>query len=381
MNFLKSDTFKKYFVPGIVFQSVVIAGGYGTGKEIIEFFLNFGTIGGLVGMLLISGLMWSLVCAVTFEFARVFKAYDYRTFFKKLLGKAWWIYEVCYLILLLIVLAVIASSAGTILNELFGISYYFGVAGMMIGVGVLVIKGTESIEKFLSYWSFVLYAVYLFFLVMVLTKFGGNISESFATGTMEKGWVLGSFKYAFYNLGIIPAVLFTVKHVETRKEAIGSGLIAGLVGIVPGALLFIAMTGFYPEIITASVPTVLILNALNMPALQIGFQVVLFGTLIETGTGFIFAVTERISNVYAEQKKTMPQSVTIALTAALLIIGAMIAQFGLLGLIAKGYGTITWGFMAFYVIPVLTWGVYKIIQNDKALQSQKGSHAKDQSIS
>lgn len=381
MNFVKSDTFKKYFVPGIVFQSVVIAGGYGTGKEIIEFFLNFGTVGGLVGMLLISGLLWALVCAVTFEFARVFKAYDYRTFFKKLLGRAWWIYEVCYLVLLLIVLAVIASSAGTILNEIFGISYYFGVAGMMIGVGVLVIKGTESIEKFLSYWSFLLYAVYLFFLVMVFTRFGGNISESFATGTMEKGWVLGSFKYAFYNLGIIPAVLFTVKHVETRKEAIGSGLIAGLIGIVPGVLLFIAMTGFYPEIITASVPTVFILNALNMPALQIGFQVVLFGTLIETGTGFIFAVTERISNVYAEQKKTMPQSVTIALTAALLIIGAMIAQFGLLGLIAKGYGTITWGFMAFYVIPVLTWGVYKIIQNDKALQAQKESNPENQSIS
>lgn len=89
MNFVKSSTFKKYFIPGIIFQSVVIAGGYGIGKEIIEFFLNFGTVGGIVAMLGIAAVVWALVCAATLEFARVFQAYDYRTFFKKLLGKAW----------------------------------------------------------------------------------------------------------------------------------------------------------------------------------------------------------------------------------------------------------------------------------------------------
>ena len=148
MNITKATWFKKYLVPGIIFQSVVIGGGYGTGKELVEFFLSFGTIGGIIAMLGISGLIWALVCAVTFEFARVFKAYDYRTFFKNLLGKFWWIYEVCYLVLLLIVLAVIASSAGTILNEVFGLNYYVGVVGMMIGVGLLVINGTEAIEIF-----------------------------------------------------------------------------------------------------------------------------------------------------------------------------------------------------------------------------------------
>lgn len=369
MKFMQSATFKKYFVPGIIFQSVVIAGGYGTGKEIVEFFLNFGTLGGLVAMLAIAGVLWSLVCAVTFEFARVFKAYDYRTFFKQLLGKAWWIYEVCYMVLLLIVLAVIASSAGSILNQLFGINYYIGVIGMMIGVGLLVIKGTDAIEQFLSYWSFVLYAVYIIFLVILFTKFGSNISTNFAQGTMKSGWAIGGFKYAFYNLGIIPAVLFSVKHVETRKEAIGAGIIAGIIGIIPGVLLFIAMAGFYPEILTIEVPTVHILNAIGSPFLQIAFQITLFGTLIETGTGFIFAVTERIGSVYEEQKKEIPTWITPVLTIVLLVLGVFIAQFGLTGLIAKGYGTITWGFFIFYVVPVLTLGIIKIRNNDKQLQA------------
>lgn len=360
MSFIQSKIFKKYFVPGIIFQSVVIAGGYGTGRELVEFFLNFGATGGFIAMIVISCVVWSAVCAATFEFARMFKAYDYRTFFSKLLGKSWWLYEVCYFVLLLIVLAVIASSAGTILNELFGLHYYVGVVGMMIGVGALVIMGSEAIEKFLSYWSFVLYAVYIIFLVITFTKYGSTITAAFSQGTMEKGWISGGFKYAFYNLGIIPAVLFSVKHIETRKEAIGAGILAGVIGIIPGILLFVAMAGFYPDILAIAVPTNHILNFLNMPFLQIVFQITLFGTLIETGTGFIYAVTGRIDSVFEEQKKAAPIWIKPVLTAVLLIAGVFIAQFGLVGLIAKGYGTITWGFFVFYVIPVLTIGIWKV---------------------
>ncbi len=366
MNFVQSQTFKKYFVPGIIFQSVVIAGGYGTGRELVEFFLSYGALGGLVAMTCISTLVWALVCAATFEFARVFKAYDYRTFFSKLLGKAWWVYEVCYFVLLLIVLAVIASSAGSILNEIFGLNYFVGVIGMMIGVGLLVFKGSEAIEKFLSYWSFLLYAVYILFLVVTFTKFGDTISATISNGTMEKGWALGGFKYAFYNLGIIPAVLFSVRHIETRKEAIGSGIIAGVIGVVPGILLYLAMLGFYPDILSVTVPTNHILTQINFTAFQLIFQFVLFGTLIETGTGFIFAVNERISSVYKEQSKPMPSWITSTLTISLLLLGVFIAQFGLIGLIAKGYGTITWGFFIFYVVPVLTLGVWKIYNSDSS---------------
>ena len=365
MKFMQSPTFKKYFVPGIIFQSVVIAGGYGTGRELVEFFLNFGVVGGFIAMVVISTLVWSVVCAATFEFSRVFKAYDYRTFFSKLLGKAWWLYEACYFVLLLIVLAVIASSAGTILFELFGLPYFVGVIGMMAGVGALVFLGNEAIEKFLSYWSFVLYAVYIIFLVMTFAKFGNNITANFAQGTIEKGWASGGFKYAFYNLGIIPAVLFSVRHIETRKEAIGAGILAGVIGIIPGILLLVAMIAFYPGMLDVAIPTNYILTALNMPLLQIAFQITLFGTLIETGTGFIFAVTNRIDSVYIEKEQTTPSWINPTLTIVLLIAGVFIAKFGLVGLISKGYGTITWGFFIFYVIPVLTIGIWKIKNQEK----------------
>ena len=38
---------------------------------------------------------------------------------------------------------------------------------------------------------------------------------------------------------------------------------------------------------------------------------------------------------------------------------------GLTGLVARGYGTITWGFIVVLFIPLLTWGVFLIWRADK----------------
>ncbi|HPJ47969.1 MAG TPA: hypothetical protein PK162_03675, partial [Synergistales bacterium] len=100
---MASSSYKKYILPGLISQSVIIAGGYGTGRELVEYFVNFGSLGGILGMALVTTTLWSLVFAVSYEFARTFKVYDYRSFFKELLGPGWVLYEVCYIVLLLIV--------------------------------------------------------------------------------------------------------------------------------------------------------------------------------------------------------------------------------------------------------------------------------------
>ena len=226
---MKNSFFQRYLLPGFVFQSVVIAGGYGTGRELVEFFLVYGPLGGLLAMLLVSTVIWSAACAVSFELSRRFSAYDYRTFFQKLLGGRWWIvYEVAYLSFLMLVLAVIAAAAGSILEETFGLGYAVGVVGMMSVIGYLVFRGTKTIERFFAGWSFVLYAVFLVFFVLCFVAFGPDIETGFRTVPIGSGWALGGVRYAAYNLAIIPGLLFCVRHIETRREAISAGLLAGL---------------------------------------------------------------------------------------------------------------------------------------------------------
>jgi len=347
-------------MPGFVFQSVIIGGGYGTGRELVEFFLKNGTWGGLLGMVAVSTVMFSLVLAVTFEFARAFKAFDYRTFFKELLGPAWFLFEIFFFVLMFIVLAVVGSAAGVLLEANFGIPYFVGVIIMLAAVGFLTFKGSGLIEKFLSLWSMLLYAIYVVFVIIAVTKFGPVIRSNFAEGTINSGWVIGGFKYALYNLGIIPAVLFCLKHLKTRKEALTAGLLGGPIAIIPGLLFYFAVVGFYPAVLQEEIPVVFILVKAGVPFLLIVFQVILFGTLIETGTGFIHSVNERIQSELKSRNKELRRWQRPIIALIILLIAFLLSSFGIIDLIAKGYGAVSWGFFFVFIIPLLTWGIIKL---------------------
>jgi uncharacterized membrane protein YkvI len=344
----KSTTFKKYLLPGFVFQSVVIAGGYGTGRELVEFFLSYGPLGGLLAMVLVSTVIWSVVCASSFEFARLFRSYDYRTFFTHLLGPGWPLFEICYFLLLLIILAVIAAAAGTVLQETFGLSYASGVLGMMAAVGYLVFRGSATIERVLAGWSFVLYSIYVILFVWSLTRFGGATLSALTAGQVTTGWMIGGVRYAAYNLAIIPAVLFAVRHAESRREAVTAGLLTGPIAIVPGLMFYLVMCGQYPQILGRAVPANFILELLGSRTFQIVFQIVLFGTLIETGAGLIHAVNERVAGAFSEKNRSMPTYLRPLTALILLVLGTLLSGFGLIDLIAKGYGTLTWFFLAIF---------------------------------
>lgn len=361
MTFL--NALRRYLLPGFVFQSVVIAGGYGTGRELAEFFLSEGPLGGLLAMG-VSTLVWSGVCMVSYEFARSFQVFDYRTFFQELLGSGWVLFEGCYILLLIIILAVIAAASGAILEETFGLSYWVGVAGAMVAVGGLVLGGSQTIERVMAGWSVVLYTLYIVFFVWCVTRFGGEISSALAVSKPGTHWVVGGVEYAAYNVALIPALLFSVRHARSRKETLTAGFLTGPIAMIPAFLFFFAMVGQYPQILDRPVPANYLLELLGSRAFQICFQVVLFGTLIETGTGLIHGVNERIAHVFTERGREMPGVVRLWVALGLLVVGTGLARFGIIDLIAKGYGTLTWAFLFLFVIPVLTLGIWKIVRRD-----------------
>jgi len=357
---LSSRIFQRYLLPGFVFQSMVIAGGYGTGRELVEFFLKFGPIGGLLAMWLVSTVIWSAVCAATFELSRLTRSYDYRSFSRELIGRFWFLYEVGYLVMMAIVLSVIAAAAGSIAEQVLGFPYLAGVVLMMASVGFLVLKGTSLVEKFLSVWSFVLYAVYAAFLVACLLTFGDDIAANLRGGGIEPGWFVGGIEYAAYNVGTLPAVLFTIRHLEHRREALTAGLLAGPIAILPGFFFYLTMVGQYPAILNETVPSIVLLDALGSRFFLFVFQIMLLGTLVETGTALIHAFNERLASSFEEAGRSLPQMTRPAVAVLLLALATVLAQAGLEELISTGYGTVTYVFWLIYLLPVLTIGVYKI---------------------
>ena len=87
----------------------------------------------------------------------------------------------------------------------------------------------------------------------------------------------------------------------------------------------------------------------------------MFGTFIETGVGLIHGFNERILSVNPKLSDKNRALIGILLLMASIFIANAI---GLIGLIAKGYGALTWGYWIIFVIPVLTIGVHKVLKNE-----------------
>jgi len=356
--------FQKYLLPGFVFQGVLIAGGYGTGRELVEYFMKFGVLGGILGMFGVTTVLWAMILVVTFEFARKFGTYDYRSLLLRVEGPLWMAFEAFYLILMVVVLAVVGSAAGVLLRDNFRIPYVFGVILMLAAIGFLTFKGGRLLEKFLSSWSILIYIVYGLFLAVSIWRFGPQMRSSLAEGSILPGWAMGGFKYALYNMGVIPTVLFCVGRIETRREAAISGFLASVIGILPGFLFYLAVLGFYPVVLSEETPAFFVLRQTGSPWLLAAFLVVLFGTLIQTGTGFIHAFNQRIQSALEARGRRFPtwQRPVIALVLLLLSLG--ISSFGLIALVAKGYGSLSWGIFLFYFVPLMTVGLGRILRRD-----------------
>lgn len=357
---MNNNFFQKYLLPGFIFQSLIIGGGYGTGRELVEFFLSEGPIAGLVNMG-VATFIWSIVLAICFEFARKGKHYNYRSFIQGLLGGWWFTYEVLYLIGLVLIVSVMGSAAGAIFSEMFGSPEIIGIIIMMILVGLIVFYGTSIVEKVLSVWSIILYSAFFIMFVAVFVMFSTDIGLSFSKQPIDTNWTIGGVKYAAYNIGLAPAILFCVRHFESRKEALISGLLAGIIGMIPALIMFLAMLSEFPQIISETVPVNIVLDKIGWVSFKLIFQIVLFGTFIETGVGLIHGFNERILSV----KPNLKDSSRAIIGILILLISIFIAnKIGLVGLIAKGYGALTWGYWIIFVIPIITIGFKKILKNE-----------------
>ena len=355
-----NDFFKRYLLPGFVFEAAVIGGGYATGRELVEFFLPAGPWGGLLGMV-VSMLVWSVVLMISFELARLAHAYDYRSFCKLLLGPGWFLFEIAYLMLIIIILAVMGAAAGEITHGLFGTPKVIGSLGMIIATGLVLFYSNATIEKFLTLSVGYLYLVYIIFAIWSVVAFGDRIQSNFAAASVGNQWFKAGITYAGYNVATIPAVLFCIRHLTRRREAMVAGLLAGPLGMLPGVVFYIAMMGYYGEIGAVALPSAFLLAKLQAPWFEWAFQIAVLMTLVDTGVAMLHAINERVAKVYAERDLKMPRIVRPALSITVLLISVYAASaVGLVGLIAKGYGLLTYAFIVILILPVLTVGVWRI---------------------
>jgi uncharacterized membrane protein YkvI len=355
-----SELFKRYLLPGFVFEAAVIGGGYATGRELVEFFLPAGPAGGLLGMV-VSMLVWSGVLAVSFELARRARAFDYRSFFKLLLGRGWVLYEIAYLLLIVVVIAVMGAASGEIVHDLFAAPKLVGSLLMIAATGFVLFQRNAAIERFLSLSVGYMYLVFAVLVGWSLVAFGDRIAAGLAAEPVGDRWFLAGLTYAGYNVATIPAVLFCIRHLSRPREAVVAGFLAGPLGMLPGVAFYLAMMGFHDEIGAVSLPSAFLLAKLEAPWFAWVFQIAVLLTLVDTGVAMLHGINERVAAAYEERQRPMPRLLRPALAVGIMALSVYVASAaGLVALIAKGYGLLTYAFIALVILPVLTVGVAKI---------------------
>lgn len=354
-----SSTFKRLLLPGIILQSVLIGGGYATGREIVEYGGKFGASGWISGLAIFFG--FSLVSILSMEACRQWKVYDYKSLLKKLIGRGWIAYEIVYLMLAILIIAVMASAAGEILHNTLGFNNWVGVVLITVMVGFLNYKGEEMIAKLETIGTIALFAAYIAFAFVVFKSKGNEIVQTFRdwnTSYLPEAPGFGlliwtGILYVGYNLAVYPSSFFTYKEITSRKESIIAGFISGILMTVPWFLTYFALLGYYPDknVLAATVPWLVMLDAFH-PALIVVFGVVVGWTLIETATGMIHAFISRIETEALQNGKPLKKITKAYISFAALIASLVLAQVGIIDLVAKGYTFMAYAMIAVYAVPL-----------------------------
>ena len=362
MKLANTRLFRVFLVPAAVFQSVIVGGGYGTGREVVEYVSQYGAYGGLFGLVFIVA-CFSLVLAVSFELSRLYRVYEYRGFIKLLIGRAWILFELLFVLILLVVLAVTASAASSVLEDSFGLNRLVGIALILVTVVTLNFLGRAMVEKSMAMWSILLTIVLLAYAAIILVTSGDTIYQVFAAGEVREGWMLSAFQFSLYNIAIVPVILYCANGIQTRKEALMSGLFTGFMGVFPGLIFHLTFMAGYPQVIDQELPTYWMIQEMQIPYFLGVYVLVLFAVIVQTGVGILHGLNERLDSWYTELRgRALSRTTHAAVSGCVLLLSMALASIGIVTLVAKGYGTLAWGFMFVYVIPVLTIGVYRIVR-------------------
>lgn len=370
----RSTWFQRIILPGFAFKAVVIGGGYATGRELATYFLPSGPWGGLLAMVL-SMVIWSLVCTATFLFALQTRSTDYKAFFRNLLGPFWPAFELAYFCALIVILAVFAAAAGAIGQSLLGWPLIAGSLVLMAGIVLVATWGNDAVERLFKYVTVFLYATYGIFVLLSVWRFGDRMLGAFAQHPPMTGWAAGGLTYAGYNVLAAAVILPVTRHMTGRRDAIAAGLLAGPLAMIPAILFFLCMVAYFPQIAGQTLPSDFLLQKLDVPGFRVVFQLMIFAALLESGTGSVHAINERLAHAYQARSgrgfsKPARLGVTLVVVTGSVFVAA---RFGLVQLIASGYTWLSYAILAIFVLPLMTLGVLRLLRRRREPNARQTS--------
>jgi len=363
---------KKVVLPAAIGVAAVwfgshAGGGFATGRQEVEYFVQFGWHSLWIGMLA----MLIMGAAIFFglELARIHKTHDYKSFFKKLyspyeivFANLW---DLLYLYATLLGTAVAIAGASELLNQSLHIPY--GIAVIIIGgilllftvFGAGLVRSASTVMAAFIVGSLLI--VTFLGIKMGAANLGNVVSQKITTAGFGKILWMALLYGAFQSVLIAPIVSVS-QPLKTRKNSFMAAFYGFLVNGAMLTLVCIMLLSFYPAVVKEELPVYFVTTQLGHQWLYALYSLIFFFALISTGVGLIFGAVKRFEAAWTKENRIFKtvriKRITICVTC--LLISAGISLFGLTAIVAKGYSSLGYGAIFLNIIPLLFIAPIKI---------------------
>ena len=369
MNNKKYNSWGLAFTIGATAFAAHAGGGFATGNQANTFFVSLGWISifsAILAMVLLAfslregQIMWNTRKLNSYKelFSCLFHPYD----------KIAYLFDIFYDIMILMVVASCIAGAAGALQQYIGFNY--NICAVCVGIVILLLSifGAELIRKASTYMGTVILVLSITVYLIGIIKSDGlftHMGLSFADlgfSNLGKG-ILNACTYAGFQWVTLPAVLACGTILKSRKDCT-KGMICMMVFNILGLGLSVLMLFSWNDYYTAveggtTIPTLTVLQNLNMGWLVFVYVVILFLCLISSGVAVVFGFINRFENWAPLQSIKNVQARRSAIAIFIMVISMSISFVGLTRIIKYGYSYCGYLGLIVAVIPLLTVGYYK----------------------
>ncbi|MQA83743.1 MAG: hypothetical protein GEV03_03670 [Streptosporangiales bacterium] len=363
-----SGAFKRFVLPAAIFQIVVVGPGFSTGREVVEYAGQLGALGIWTIVVLLVG--FAVLCTIAYELARILRVYNYREYVRKLKGPLWPLFDLIWIVFMIVVTGIVTSAVGEVLSGSFHVPYLLAVIGVLVAIGIVLFSGRSILEGFDLLGSILFSVGIIVLAIFVLVRrwdeaagviASGDVSQS-PSPTVAAALVSG-LVYVGYNIPSVVPVLFCLDRQQKRRETITAGILSGVFVTIPFVLTYLAVQSFYDEGVTeAPIPWLVMLERTGGIGLSLLFAVVLVYAVVDTSAAMIRAFLDRVDSALAGlgRRGLTPRARTVWIVGVL-VLAFVLSRIGIIALVSQGYTYLAYAFLIVFVLPLVTRGVYLIL--------------------
>ena len=274
-----------------VYTSAIIGAGFASGQELLQFFTNFGPWG--IAGLLIAGLLFAVTGWAVLDICYTKRITDGNNLLKHVLGERFGIVvEVAAVFFMCVLYATMIAATGASFKQYAGVPFSVGaIIGSILVFAALLfdLKGLVAVSARIAP-----FLVAGGIMIGVLT-FMNQYRPVFASDH-HLHWLYAAVTYAAYNIVSSVSVLSSLSvHLESRKDAMKSGLISGFTVTLLGLCMIYPLYLNYADIRYTEIPLLNISHQFGH-VFEFIYMLILFGAIFTTALSNGFAIIQWLNN-------------------------------------------------------------------------------------